>query len=169
MRNPSIDNMSDDLLDSLTKGMNSLFSKYFKNSSAIALEDISTYAPLYNGLHSDNILIDKIPYSIKHASDVNIYTLECTEDGVRYIPNMLIGNEGTVLMTSVKCSNKFVSNLLGLLLEKILGGEHNIAQALLRTVQTISALNGEFQGYEIKEDNTRYNSDKYTMSRRTLR
>jgi len=169
MRTLDIDNMSEELLSGLIKGMESLFVNYYKNSNAIVIEDKNTYTNLYTGIYEDTVMINKLPYPIRHAENLDIYTLECTDPGVRYIPGMLVGKEEKVVMTSVILGDEFTSNLLRSLLAKILNNQYDIATALLRVMQTITALNGEFKTYSFQKDSTRYNENTNTKRRRVLR
>ena len=169
MRYPSIEYMDKELTADLIKGMENLLLGYYKNKNSVLLEDRDTYTRLYNETYSNKVLINKLPYPIEHAEHIDIYNLECTDDGVRYIPGMLIGKEDKVYMASIEPGDKFTSNILGLLLEKLLKNQYERANVLFRTIQTITKLNGEFKTFEFKVDKTRYNPSDNTITRRSLR
>ena len=160
--------MDKELVSDLVEGMNSLFTEYYKNSNEVIVEDIDTYTELYNNVYSKSIYINRLPYPIRHAENIDVYTLECKDSGIRYIPGMLVGEINKVSMTSVVLGNEFTDGILGLTIEKILGREYDIANALLRSMQTISKLNGEFKTFEFKTDTTKYNHTG-SRSRRRLR
>ncbi len=178
MRSIGVDNMTEDMQNSIVNGLNNLFFDYFRDKEITTIVDYTSHSLLSNWweMSMSSVFTNNIPYGIAYEDDIDIYTLETVKKGVLYVPHMLLNEEKKDMSIAItEIGSDPLSYMLRKLIRLMFNQRYDTAVAFWRVAQSIVKIKGTFKEMgkftAFEKDETRHPDNKTPklFTRRSLR